>query len=221
MTEPAQAGRAALRWLRWWCIDCWLAAAPGWRQAEFYQLNDARLAALAQTSHPAVCQQLQLTTAVSPPDADLLAWLDLTPSRRWLALRLAAEVCWRGCTGLPAQQQLWCRRLAQGLRPGLWLTDSGELSAGDGDINGLGLLRLRPGLWLTDSGELSAGDGDINGLGLLRLRAGPLCWPRLRLQLPPEQVQEVERLTQPGAFPPRLLPLWPAVIWYAQQELQC
>ena len=194
MTEPAQAGRAALRWLRWWCIDCWLAAAPGWRQAEFYQLNDARLAALAQTSHPAVCQQLQLTTAVSPPDADLLAWLDLTPSRRWLALRLAAEVCWRGCTGLPAQQQLWCRRLAQG---------------------------LRPGLWLTDSGELSAGDGDINGLGLLRLRAGPLCWPRLRLQLPPEQVQEVERLTQPGAFPPRLLPLWPAVIWYAQQELQC
>ncbi|EXU75772.1 hypothetical protein [Erwinia mallotivora] len=196
MSEMPPADEAALRWLRWWCIDCWLSADASWRQAEFYQLDDSRLAALARTHHPVICQQLQLSPVVSAPDNELLAWRDLPESQRQLALRLAAEVCWRDCTEalLLPEQQRWCRRIAQA---------------------------MRPGLWLTEAEGLPVNDGDINGLWLLRLRAGPGCWPRMRLAFPAEQVRRMESLPQPDAFPPRLLPLWQAVLWYASQEPLC
>jgi len=196
MSEMPPGDEPGLRWLRWWCIDSWLAADASWRQAGFYQLDDVRLAALARTHHPLIVQELQLSHQVSPPDRELLAWLDLTEAQRQLALRLAAEVCWRDSTQtmlLPAQQR-WCRRIAQA---------------------------MRPGLWLTEAEELPVNDGDINGLWLLRLRAGPGCWSRLRLAFPTEQTRRVESLHQPDDFPPRLLPLWQAVLWYASQEPLC
>ncbi|CAO95576.1 HrpD protein (hrp cluster) [Erwinia tasmaniensis Et1/99] len=190
------ADDAALSWLRWWCIDCWLAADPQWRQADFYQLDQDRLAALARTHHDMICQRLRLAGPVCAPDPDLLIWLRLTAPQRQLALTLAAEVCWRGCTqdSLLPEQQRWCRRIAQGMRPGLWLSAPGGLP---GD------------------------EGGINGLWLLRLRAGPECWPRLRLSFPQDAVQAVERLPQVKTFPARLLPLWQAVFWCASQEPLC
>lgn len=196
MSETPAADDAGLRWLRWWCIDCWLTAAPEWRQADFYQLDDARLTALAHTHHQMLCQQLQLAAPVSPIDAELLLWLQLPVQQRRLALRLAAEVCWRDSTQsiLLPEQQRWCRRIAQGMRPGLWLPSSGGLP--------------------TD-------DGDINGLWLLNMRAGPQCWARLRLALPQQAVLAVEQLPSLDAFPARLLPLWQAVFWYASQEPLC
>ncbi|MCX8957612.1 type III secretion system protein [Erwinia psidii] len=196
MSEMLPADDPTLRWLRWWCIDSWLAADEQWRQAAFYQLDDTRLAALAQTHHPMICQQLQLTTRLSPVDEELLNWLEITAEQRQLALSLAAEVCWRGSTGetLSPDQQRWCRRVAQA---------------------------MRPGLWLTDAEGLPVSDGDTNGLWLLRQRAGPDCWGRLRLAFPQEKVLAVEQLTQLSAFPSRLLPLWQAVFWYASQEPQC
>lgn len=196
MSEIPAADDAGLSWLRWWCIGCWLAADPQWRQADFYQLEDEQLQRLARTHHGMICQQLQLSAPVCAPDPELLAWLRLTAQQRQLALRLVAEVCWRGSTqgSLLPEQQRWCRRIAQGMRPGLWLTVPGELP--------------------TEKGE-------INGLWLLSLRAGPGCWPRLRLSFPPDAVQAVEQLPQMNEFPARLLPLWQAVFWYAAQEPLC
>ncbi|AXF77203.1 type III secretion system protein [Erwinia tracheiphila] len=196
MSEMLPADDPALRWLRWWCIDSWLAADKQWRQAAFYRLDDARLAALAQSHHPMICQQLQLATAVSPVDAELLTWLEMAMEQQQLALRLAAEVCWRGCASdtLSAGQERWCRRVAQG---------------------------MRPGLWLTEAEGLPADNGDINGLWLLSQRAGPACWGRIRLAFPQDRVRAVEALPGLSIFPPRLLPLWQAVLWYASQEPLC
>lgn len=196
MSEMPPADEAGLRWLRWWCIDSWLAADISWRQAGFCQPDDARLALLARTHHPMLCQQLQLSSTVSPVDSELLTWLELSGAQQQLALRLAAEVCWRDPTQtmLSTAQQRWCRRIAQAIRPGLWLPEPGGL----------------PG-----------NAGNLKGLWLLRLRAGPDCWPRMRLAFPAEQVRRMESLPQPDAFPPRLLPLWPAVLWYASQEPLC
>lgn len=196
MSEKHPGDKPCLRWLRWWCIDSWLAADTSWRQAGFYQLDDVRLAALARTHHPLVVQALQLSHLVTPPDLELLTWLDLTHAQQQLALRLAAEVCWRDSTQimLLPEQQRWCRRIAQA---------------------------MRPGRWLTEAEGLPVHNGDINGLWLLRLRAGPGCWSRLRLAFPTEQVHRVESFQQPDAFPPRLLPLWQAVLWYASQEPPC
>ncbi|PEI06348.1 type III secretion system protein [Pantoea agglomerans] len=196
MPPADEAALRWLRWLRWWCIDSWLSADASWRQAGFYQLDDTRLAALARTHHPLIVQELQLSQPVSPPDLELLAWLDLSDAQRLLALRLAAEVCWRDSTQtmLLPEQQRWCRRIAQA---------------------------MRPGLWLTGAEGLAVNDGDINALWLLRLRAGPVCWSRLRLAFPTGQVHIVESFQQPDAFPPRLLPLWQAVLWYASQEPRC
>lgn len=195
MSDLPLADEAGLRWLRWWCIDSWLTADSSWRQAAFYQLDDERLAALARTHHALICQQLRLDVTVSPVDSGLLAWLDLTAEQRQLALRLAAEVCWRDSTQalLLPEQQRWCRRIAQAMRPGLWLTEA-------------------EGLPVTD--------GDINGLWLLSLRAGS-AWPRLRLACCAQKVHAAERLPQASVFPPRLLPLWQAVFWYASQESPC
>ncbi|CCP01840.1 type III secretion protein HrpD [Erwinia amylovora Ea644] len=196
MSEMPAADDAALRWLRWWYIDCWLTADAQWRQASFYQLEDALLSALAHTHHAMICQQLQLATPLIPVDGDLLAWLKLTAPQRQLALRLAAEVCWRGSTQatLLPEQQRWCRRIAQGMRPGMWLPT----------LNGL-----------------PSDEGDINGLWLLKMRAGPQCWPRLRLSFPQEAVKALEQLAPIAEFPARLLPLWQAVFWYASQEPLC
>lgn len=196
MSEMLPAEDPALRWLRWWCIDSWLAAEETWRQAAFYQLDDSRLAALAQTHHSTICQQLQLTRNVSPVDEVLLLWLEMTAEQRLLSLRLAAEVCWRDSTGdtLSPEHQRWCRRIAQG---------------------------MRPGLWLTEAEGLPCDEGDTNGLWLLSQRVGPVCWQRIRLIFPQQQVRAVEQLPQMSAFPPRLLPLWQAVFWYASQEPLC
>jgi len=196
MHEVSLANKPGERWLRWWCIDSWLAADVSWRQAAFYQLDATRLTDLARTHHPMICQHLQLSRRVCPVDSELLAWLDLPDTQRQLALSLAAEVCWRGSGQsmlLPAQQH-WCRRIA---------------------------LAMRPGLWLTEARALPVNEDDINGLWLLRLRAGPTCWARLRLAFPAEKVHTTESLPQPDAFPPRLLPLWQAVSWYASQEPLC
>lgn len=193
MSEKPLAEDPGLRWLRWWCIDSWLAADTSWRQAGFYQLDDIRLATLARTHHPMICQQLQLGSTVEPVDADMLAWLDLTTAQQQRALCLAAEVCWRDSTRamLLPDQQRWCRRIAQA---------------------------MRPGLWLTEAESLPVDDGDINGLWLLSLRAGPACWARLRLSFSAEKVRAMEQLPQADLFPPRLLPLWQAVFWSVSLE---
>ncbi len=196
MSENLLADGSGLRWLRWWCIDSWLAADVSWRQAGIYQLEATRLAALSRTHHAMICQQLQLGSAVEPVDADMLAWLDLTAAQQQQALCLAAEVCWRDSTQamLLPDQRRWCRRIAQA---------------------------MRPGRWLTEAQGLPVDDGDINGLWLLRLRAGPACWARLRLSFSAEKVRAVEQLPQADGFPPRLLPLWQAVFWSVSQEPSC
>ena len=196
MSNRYLAKDVGLRWLRWWCIDSWLDADISWRKAGLYQIDETRLAALARTHHTAICQELQINSAVAPIDAEMVAWLDLTLPQQQLALRLAAEVCWRDSAQamLVPTQQRWCRRIAQG---------------------------MRPGIWLTQAEELPVRNVDINGLWLLRLRAGPVCWSRLRLAFPAESVHQVEQLKQSDVFPSRLLPLWQAVFWYAIQERPC
>ncbi|TLV11730.1 type III secretion system protein [Klebsiella indica] len=186
----------ALSWLRWWCIDCWLTAEPAWRQADFYQLDEATLRQLARTHHQQLCARLQLPASIAAVDDTLLQLMQLSSPLRLRVLRLVAEVCWRDSSRhtLTADQQRWCRRIAQAMRPGLWLTPP-------------------PGI--------PTGDGAIDGLWLLNLRCGPLCWPRVRLHFSPDRVQAVERLPPLSDFPSRLLPLWQAAIWQAAQEPLC
>ncbi|AWO81541.1 type III secretion system protein [Serratia marcescens] len=186
----------ALSWLRWWSIDCWLTAEPEWREAAFYQLDEVQLRKLARTHHLQLCTQLQLSTSIAAVDDELLQLMHLPSPRRQLALRLVAEVCWRDDNRhcLTPGQQRWCRRIAQGIRPGLWLAPP-------------------PGV--------PTGDGAIDGLWLLSLRCGPLCWPRVRLHFSPDWVRAVERLPRSSDFPSRLLPLWQAAIWQAAQEPLC
>lgn len=196
MSQVLTPDALPLRWLRWWRIDSWLQAESGWRDAAFYRLDATQLTRLARSHHAQLSAQLQLPAQVATADGDLLQLAQLPLAQRLHALRLAAEVCWRDCsgTGLSAEQQRWCRSIAQGMRPGLWLAPCASLSA-------------QPAV--------------VSGLWLLRLRAGTLSWSRLRLAFSPDDIRQAEQVAQPDAFPARLLPLWQAVIWYAAQEPSC
>lgn len=196
MSNTAPIADIALRWLRWWAIDCWLTAQHQWREAEFYRLGDQQLILLARTHHRLFCERLQLSPLIAPVDPVLLQLLLLPAAQRELALRLEAEVCWRGSTQatLLPEQQRWCRRIAQAMRPGLWLPVT------------LGI---------------PTPCADVNGLWLLRQRSGAQCWPRVRLAFPKDRVLIVEQLPMMADFPQRLLPLWQAAVWYAAQESLC
>jgi len=178
------------QWLTWWSRTCWQQADPGWRDAAFYDYCpdlQARLGRYHALEVGSACGISQ-DALPGPPEYLVLALAALSVDERNTALALAAETC-----------------IPQGAESQL------------GAARKIGCRRLakalRPEGWLPEAPAIHA-----QAAGLFLLRAlTPASWPRLRLQFPPREVEQAERIPMRSLPTARLHALWAAAIWQSQQ----
>ncbi|MEE3661380.1 type III secretion protein [Brenneria sp. g21c3] len=162
--------RARIDWVTWWAGGCVLQAAPGWDDKHGFTPATRRLELFIHANPAAVCRCFDLPMQIPPePQPSLMRIGELNVGQRTQILHLMAAVCLpsRHRREISAERQIWCRRLAKALRPGLWLPDCCTFAH------------------------------ETDALMLLRARYGEACWPRLRLLYPRGLVERVADFKHP------------------------
>lgn len=176
------------QWITWWCSGWRQHMHSSWPLPVALQL-DHRLLALLELTHRHWLDSLYgiVPTPIPAPKMGITILIALQPAQWHRLLQLVYCICAGHKTFsleyLTSQDKQWCRRVAKGLKPGLWLPAS--------------FLSLDP---------------ITMAILLLRDWLGPAVWTRMRFCFGREKVEEVETISSSVITEKILNPLWQAVI---------